>query len=431
LSTKDERRVEVLNRVLAGMLTTATAAPLLGVSERQARRLLAAYRRDGPRGIVHGNRGRPPAHAVPGEVRARVVELAAGTYAGVNHSHLAELLTEREGITLARSTLSDTLRTAGLRSPRPQRRRSKHRSRRERYPQEGMLLQVDASDHDWLQGRGPRLWLLAAIDDATGRVPAAIFQLTEDTRGYFLLMRDVCRRSGVPQALYSDKDSVFWPTTGETLLEQLAGRRSPTQFGRAMAELGIELIVAHSPQAKGRIERLWGTFQDRLVQEFRIANVTTLGQANAFLPGFLRRYNRRFAVAPAEGGSAYRPRLPAAQLDHILCFKHERVVSKDNCVRVAQLVLQILPGPNRIGYTNATATVHETLDARWSVHYQGRQLASKLIPLRKLLIPKPARSHIALPSPAPPQPAQALPRTTPAPNHPCRRSPAVTKSLGN
>jgi transposase len=430
LNTRDERRIEVLNRVLAGWLTTRAAASLLGVSERQARRLVLAYRREGPRGVVHGNRGRRPARAIPDDVRARVVELAGGSYAGVNHSHLVELLEEREGIVIARSTLSSILREAGLRSPRPQRRRAKHRSRRERYPQEGMLLQIDASDHDWLQDRGPRLRLLAVIDDATGRVPAALLHPTEDTRGYFLLMRQLCSKTGIPQALYSDKHSIFWATNAPTLDDQLAGLPSTTQFGRAMAELGVQLIRAHSPQAKGRVERLWGTLQDRLVQELRLANVTTLEQANAFLPGFLRRFNRTFAVAPQEPGTAYRPRLTAAVLDHILCFKQDRVVSKDNTVRVGQAVLQILPGPNRAGYTRATVSIHETLDARWSVHYQGRQLPTHLIPLRKLLSPKPAPRTATLASNITPV-TRRPPISTPAPDHPWRRYPAVTKSLSS
>jgi transposase len=400
------------------------AAPLLGVSERQARRLLSAYRSAGPRGIVHGNRGRRPARAIPDDLRERVRALATGVYAGVNHTHLAELLEVREGIVLARSTLSDVLREGGIRSPRPQRRRSRHRSRRERYPQEGMLLQVDASHHDWLQGRGPRLVLLAVVDDATGKVPAARFHESEDARGYFLLMRELCRKTGIPQALYSDRHSIFWPTNGESLKEQLAGRRSPTQFGRAMAELGVQLIAAHSPQAKGRVERLWGTLQDRLVSELRLANVSTLEEANVYLAGFLQRFNRTFAVPAEEPGSAYRPRLRAAQLDQVLCFKHERVVGNDNVVRLDQVILQILPGPNRLGYSKATVTIHESLDHRFSVYLQGRQLPSKLLPLRKLLSPRPLRAAL------PKAPVAPLPPPKPALDHPWKKYPAVTKSLG-
>lgn len=426
LSAADERRIEVLIQVVAGLLTVSSAAPLLGVSERQARRLLAAYQQQGPRGVVHGNRGRRPSHAVPQATRERIVALATGAYAGVNHTHLAELLAEREGIEIPRSTLSDILRQAGIRSPRPQRRRACYRSRRERYPQEGMLLQIDASHHDWLQGRGPRLVLLAAIDDATGTVPVARFHETEDTRGYFLLFWQLCQRTGVPQALYSDKHSIFWPTNHPSLQEQLAGRRSPTQFGRAMAELGIAMIPSHSPQSRGRIERLWGTLQDRLVSELRLANLSSIEQANAFLPQFLKRFNRSFSVPAQRPGSAYRPRLHPAQLAHILCFKHDRVVAADNTVRVDQIILQILPGPNRLGYTKATVTVHESLDARFSVHFQARQLPSRLITITERLTPKPLR-----PQPTPSRPDTPQPPSKPAPNHPWRKYPAVTKSLGS
>lgn len=427
LKAKDERRVEVLIRVEAGLLSATGAAALLGVSERQARRLAAAFRAEGVRGVVHGNRGRPPSHALPEEVRDRVRALAMGRYAGVNHTHLAELLAEREGIQIARSTLADILREVGLRSPRPQKRRSKHRSRRERYPQEGMLLQIDASHHDWLQGRGPRLALLAVIDDATSRIPGARFHLTEDAPGYLLLLREVCRKVGVPHAIYGDKHSVFWPTSSESLKDQLAGRRSSTQFGRAMAELGIELIAAHSPQAKGRIERLWGTLQDRLVSELRLANITTLEAANAFLPAFLARFNRTFGVTPETPGSAYRGRLSAAELDRVLCFKHERVVSKDNTVRLDQVILQILPGPNRLGYARATVAIHESLDHRFTVHFEGRQLATKIVPLRKFLSPTPAPRRLPKPSETPPQ--NTLP-WTPPPSHPWRNSNLRTKSPG-
>lgn len=433
LKANDEHRIDILIRLAAGALSLGEAAGLLGVGERQARRLATAYRTEGPRGVVHGNRGRPPARATPEDLREQLRALANGPYAGVNHTHLAELLREREGIAIPRSTLSDILREAGLKSPRPQKRRSRHRSRRERYPQEGMLLQVDASLHDWLQGRGPRFTLLGAIDDATSKVASARFEETEDARGYLRLLREICRKVGVPHALYSDRHSIFWPTNGESLKEQLAGRRSPTQFGRAMSELDIRLIAAHSPQAKGRVERLWGTLQDRLVSELRLAGVTTLEEANTYLPGFLARFNRLFSVAPATPGNAYRPRMNAAAIDPILCFKNERVVANDNTVRLDDIVFQILPGPNRLGYAKATVAIHESLDRRFSVHLGSRQLATKIIPLPRFVTPKPLRrvpkaTLIPPLSPAPPPPG-ATP--LPAPLHPSRKYPAVTQSLGN
>lgn len=423
LSKQEEQRAIILGQVVAGLLGIGDAAPLMGVGERQVRRLLAAYEREGPRGLVHGNRGRPPSHATSAEVRVRVIALASGKYEGVNHSHLAELLGEREDIHLSRATLARLLSEAGVSSPKPQRRRSVHRSRRERYPQEGMLLQIDASHHHWFGKEVPRVALLGVIDDATGKVPAAFFALTEDARGYMSLIRQVVLKTGVPGALYGDRHSIFWPTNGESLKEQLTGRRSPTQFGRAMHELGIQLIAAHSPEAKGRVERLWGTLQDRLDAELRLAGVTTIEQANAFLPAFLARFNRRFTVTAETPGLAYRPRLSASQADAALCFKHERVVAKDNVVRLDDMLFQILPGPHRLGYAKATVTIRESLDARYAVFLNGHHLPAKLIPARKLVVPRAIKPLGALNAVTPPTTSK------PAPNHPWRNYPTVTKSL--
>lgn len=423
LNEQDEQRAIVLGRVCAGLLGVAEAAALIGLGERQVRRLVAAYQREGPRGIVHGNRGRPPTHAVSSEVRAQVIALATGKYEGVNQSHLAELLGEREDLHVSRSTLRRMLADIGVGSPKPQRRRSKHRSRRERYPQEGMLLQIDASHHHWFGQEIPRIALLAVIDDATGKVPAAWFQPTEDARGYLTVLRQVVMKTGVPDAIYSDRHSIFWPTNGESLKEQLAGRRSPTQFGRAMADLGIQLIAAHSPQAKGRVERLWGTLQDRLVSELRLAGIMTIEQANAFLPAFLARFNRRFAVVAETPGLAYRPRLNASLANAALCFKHERVVAKDNIVRLDDMLFQILPGPNRLGYAKATVTIRESLDARYSVFYNDRHLPAKLMPARRLVVPRSIKTLGAL------NPVQRPITTVPPAPHPWRTYQPVTKSL--
>ncbi len=423
LSKQDEQRAIVLSQVAAGILTVAEAAGLVGVGERQLRRLSAAYQRLGVRGIVHGNRGRAPAHATSPAVREQIITLAIGRYAGVNHAHLAELLGEHEGLQISRPTLRRILTEGGVRSPRPQQRRVKHRSRRVRYPQEGMLLQIDASHHHWFGKDLPRVALLGVIDDATGRVPAMLFQPTEDARGYMTLLRQVVLRTGVPGAIYSDRHGIFWPTNGMSLQEQLVGRRSPTQFGRSMAELGVQLIAAHSPQAKGRIERLWGTLQDRLVSELRLAGITTIEQANAFLPAFLARFNKRFTVEAETPGLAYRPRLRANEADAALCFKHERVVANDNVVRLDDILFQILPGPHRLGYAKARVTIRESLDSRYSIFYKGDHLPAKLLPARLLLIPKAVKALPNL-SPVTPRPA-----TPPPASHPWRKYPAVTKSL--
>ena len=247
----------MLNGVMEGKVTVAQAAGLMGVSQRHGWRLLAAYRKEGPAAVTHGNRGRKPATTTCPRTQQKVMELAEGAYAGLNHTHLTEMLAEREDVHLSRSTVRRVLLAGGLRSPR-RRRASRRYSRRERYPQEGMLLQIDGSRHDWLQGRGPYLTLVGAVDDATGTVPFALFRQQEDAHGYMLMLKDIIDHHGVPLALYSDRHGIFQrsPKEPESLEEQLRGRRDPTQFGRALEELGIRLILAHTPQAKGRIERV-------------------------------------------------------------------------------------------------------------------------------------------------------------------------------
>ena len=241
-----------------------------------------------------------------------------------------------------------------------------------------MLLQIDGSQHDWLQGRGPHFTLVGAIDDATGKVPFALFRQHEDTHGYLLMLKNIIERHGVPLALYSDRHGIFQhsPKEPQTLEEQLRGRRDPTQFGRALEELGIELILAYTPQAKGRIERAWGTFQDRLVSEMRLAGAATIDQANEVLSEFLPRFNARFPVDPAQPGSVYRQLPDRMSLDSVLCFKYIRSVANDNTVQFNHATLQLLPGEYRASYARAKVEVQERLDGSLVVVHQGKTLAA-------------------------------------------------------
>ena len=308
----------------------------------------------------------------------RVMELAKGAYAGFNHTHLTEVLAEREGILLSRSTVRRVLLAGGVPSPR-RRRASKRYSRRERYPQEGMLLQIDGSRHDWLQGRGPYLTLVGAVDDATGTVPFALFRQQEDAHGYMLMLKDIIDHHGVPLALYSDRHGIFQrsPKEPESLAEQLRGRRDPTQFGRALEELDIRLILAHTPQAKGRIERIWGSFQDRLVSELRLAGASTIEQANKLLWNFLPRFNRQFGVPAAEPGTAYRQLPTGISIDATLCFKYIRTVANDNTVHFNGATIQLLADDHRASYARAKVEVQERLDGSIVVAYRGRTLAAE------------------------------------------------------
>jgi len=381
LTKKEQRRLMVLNGIEIGRITTREAGEVLGLSLRQVRRILAAYRREGAAALAHGNRGRKPRHTLDVRMKKRVLELFQTIYKGCNHQHFTELLVEREEITLSRSSVRRILLEAGIRSLR-KRRAPKHRSRRERYPREGMLLQIDGSRDDWLQGRGPYLSLLGAIDDATVEVPYALFRDEEDAQGYTLLLRYIVENQGIPEALYHDGHGIFVRSRKEpeSLEEQLAGRRKPTQFGRMLEELAIISITSLSPQAKGRIERLWGTFQDRLKSELRIAGATNARDANVVLSDFLPRFNERFAVPAREPGLAYRPVPDGFNPDEVFCFKYERSVGKDNVVRFGGHRLQITPTNGRLSYVKAHVEVHERMDGSLAVYYKGQCLVTRLAP---------------------------------------------------
>lgn len=396
MTRRDQVRALVLTRLVADEIDAEAAALLLGVSERQVWRLRVRFLAEGPTGLVHGNRGRSPAHRLDEGVRRRILELAGTTYAGLNDCHLADLLAEREDITVSRPTLRRLLRDAGHPSPR-RRRPPRHRSRRDRMPQAGLLLQTDGSRHDWLGDRGPRLTLVAAIDDATGVVTGATFRDEEDAAGYLAVIRETVRRYGVPVALYRDRHTIFELSDRVlSLEEQLADRRRPTQVGRALEELGIGSIPARSPQAKGRVERLWGTLQDRLVAELRLAGIADRDAADRFLPTFLRRFNRAFGVPALDAGAAWRPSPGDAALERICSLRYRRVVARDHTVRAGATILQLPPGPGRRGYAGIDVELQLRLDGRIAVWDDDRRL-------------------LIAPAPADPVQLRALQRARPMP----------------
>ena len=373
MTAQEQTRLQVLNSLLAEHMTLDQAATLMVVSPRHTRRILADYRENGAASLAHGHRGRRPANAIPEATGSRVVHLARTVYEGANHTHLSELLSEREGLDMDRTTLRRILVNAGLSSPR-RRRPPKHRVRRQRMPREGMLIQLDGSCHRWLGEDGPQFTILFAVDDATGCVPGALFCDHEDTSSYFLLMQGLLRRRGIPLALYTDRHAVFKHRSEY----QPAG--TPTQFGRAMEELGTQLIFALSPQAKGRVERTAGTFQDRLITELRLAGATTVEQAKAVLQQFLPRFNRRFGVPARCPEPAFRPLQRDLPVEQVLCFKHRRRVARDNTVKYYRHTLQLLPSQQHRSYAGAVVVVLEGLDGRLSLQHEGRIIASQKAP---------------------------------------------------
>ncbi len=380
LSPAEGHRLHVLTLLESRRTTTAQAAEALGITPRQVRRLRGKLRGSGLGALTHGNRGRSSPHALAPALRAQVVALARGPYAGLNDVHLTEKLTA-EGLPVSRATVQRILRAAGLASPR-RRRPPRHRSRRPRRAQAGLLLQLDGSPYAWFGATQPPCSLLAAIDDATGAVLAACFRGAEDAAGYLGLLRTLGRAVGLPAAVYTDGHGIFvrhdphW-----TVAEELQGTQEPTQVGRALQTLGIHHLVAQSPQAKGRIERLWGTLQDRLVAELRLAGITTPPAGDAFLATtFLPAFNAQFAVPPAIAASVYRPVPRGVDLERVCAFHYTRRVAADNTVRVEDVTLQLPPGPGRRSYVRAWADVVQCLNGSWRVYVAERLVTTTPAP---------------------------------------------------
>jgi len=413
LDARDQQRIDALTRWREGLLTAAEATTLLGTSERTAWRLLSRFRSMGVAGIVHGNRGRTSPRRLPTLIEEWIIELARTRYRGVNDSHLAELLIEDEEIAIGRSSLQRLLRRAGVGTVR-RRRSPKYRSRRERMPQAGLLVQIDGSPHDWLEDRGPRLTLVGAIDDATGAIVAATFAPVEDGHAYLTILARMCRDHGVPAAVYRDRSGIFAPTNRPGPLGD-----GGTQVGRALAELGISSIAAASAQAKGRVERLWGTCQDRLVSELRLAGAGDLATANVVLERFIGRFNVAFSVTPAIEAGAWRLAPPARELDRICAFRWRRMVGNDNTVRVDGAILQLPPSIGGRGVAGRRVEVELRLDGRLLVVDHGRTLlvmtaSPELHELRGIRLVAPT-------GPAPAPGGAERPGYRPQPNHPWNR----------
>jgi hypothetical protein len=404
LNPKQQREVEILSRVEAGVLDVETAAQLLSVGLRQLRRKRAQLRSRGMAAVVHGNTARLPANRTDPALTAQIVALAGegGRYAGVNISHLQELLARHEGIAIGRSTLDRLLKAAGVRRRRPTV-KPPHRQRRQRKGAEGMLVQIDGSPFAWFGTHAPPAGLLGAIDDATGKVLYLHFRPTEDQLGYLLLLRTLARTYGLSMALYHDRHTILRSPKAPTLEDELAGRLPMSQIQRIMHTLGIESIPAYSPQAKGRIERLWGTLQDRLTTELRLAGVATLEEANACLPTFLEQFNARFAVAPHDPEPAWVPLPEGFDEAAVFAIVDERTVSRDHCVRHAGRTLQLLPSPKSASLVGKTVAVHVTPEDETFLYAGSTRLAHTVLD-RTLERPQ----TNAPPAPAPPATPAAL-----------------------
>ena len=363
MSQKEFQRVKVIENAAGGRLSVREASRLLQLSERQVQRLKRRYRPDSLAWVQHGNRGRPMPWALSLPQKQLILNLARGKYQGFNDSHLAEKLRDEENLAVSRETVRRILRAAKLASPQKRRPR-KYRSRRPPRPRFGMMALTDASRHDWLEGRGPTLTLTGFQDDATDQILAAHFQLEpENTLGYLRSLRTMIATHGIPLSLYRDRHGIFQRNDAHwTLAEQLAGKQSPTQLGRALEELGIQQIPAYSPQAKGRIERAWRTFQDRLVSELRLAHASTLEQANVVLARFCADYNHRFAHAASDAASDFRSLPRRFDLARCLSLRYQRVVAADHTVTLGGHSIALPPLPGQRGYAGETVELSHQLD---------------------------------------------------------------------
>jgi transposase len=346
MSERAVGKAAVIQGAVEGHYTVKVAAAKLRISERQAQRLKKAFRERGVEVFVHGNSGRHPANYRKDELRARIIALKkSGDYADTNFTHFRELLLERENIEISYGALSTLLKNAGIESKRTHR-GGKRFKRRERRSREGDLLQVDASRYDWF-GTGTRSVLHGFIDDATGKITALYLCQNECLMGYLEVLRQTLTSYGVPAELYADRAGIFFVNTKKpenwTITEQLAGKPlDKTQFATIVEDrLGITLIPAYTPQAKGRIERLWGTLQDRLPVWLRLEGVCDMDTANAALPRFIEAYNAHFSVESSDAESAFVPLASGDNLDTLLSVRHERTTDNCGCFSFQNVLFQV------------------------------------------------------------------------------------------
>lgn len=401
LSQRELQRVKVIENAVAGHITVAEAAKLLSLSSRQVKRVKQRCEPGEVDWVRHGNRGQTRPWRTAERMRVKVLKLAGGKYGGFNDSHLTEKLREVEGMELSRETVRRILRGAGR--PSPQKRRApRYRSRRERRPRRGMMVLTDGSRERWLEERGPALTLIGFQDDATSEVLAARFQLEcEDTVGYLRVLRAMVDEHGVPLSLYRDRHSAFQRNDNHwTEEEQLAGQQAPTQLGQVLEDLGIEQIAALSAQAKGRIERLWKTFQDRLRSELRLAKAKNLEQANAVLGRFVAEHNRKFGKAAREAGNDFRVLDPKVNRDRLFSLRYERTVGHDHTVSFGARRIQLPAAAGQQGYAGKKVELCHQLNGELHVWLGGQHLHQCQVPLeytvgmapkRPVMRPKPAK----------------------------------------
>jgi transposase len=383
MGLRDARRLGPVQAAIEGRITNAKGAELTGLSVRQFKRLKGRVRQHGAQGLLHGNRSRPSPRRLDLAVREQIIALVRHTDPRLNDCHIADTLAGRR-MRVSVETVRLIRRELGL-APKRRRRPARHHHRRLREARVGSLVLIDGSSFAWLGAHQPVFTLVGLLDDATGEPLSLVRRPHEDLHGYAQGLREVILRFGVPEALYGDRTGIavrndrYW-----TIDEELAGRQQPTQFGQMLDELGIRYIAAHSPEAKGRIERFWQTLQDRLPAELALHGIRTLEAFDAFLPAFLDRCREWFGRAPRETVAAWRP--APRHLDRILACRYRRVVGRDNVVSIPGHTCQLAPGPHQRSYAHVRVEVRELLDGRLLVLHQDRVLLEQPAPRQPFVL---------------------------------------------
>jgi hypothetical protein len=408
MSRREIDRLMILEGVIKGEVTQVIAGEVLGLSERQVRRLVTRIKEEGPEGIIHRSRGRRSVRKMPDEMASEIQRVIGERYPDFGPTLAAEKLRERDGIEVSREKLRQLMLEAGL-WKRVRRRKEPH-SWRERKDHYGQMVQLDGSDHDWLEGRGPKMVLMGYIDDASSHVFGRFYEYEGVYPAMDSLERYI-RLYGRPVSLYMDKHSTYKTTRQPSLDELLKGQSAATQVGRACREIGIEVIHAGSPQAKGRIERSFGTHQDRLIKEMRLEGISTLEQANEFLDVYLPRHNQKFARQPLKSKDLHRRLPPGIRYRDVFCLKEKRTISNGYTIKWKNREL-LIDRPTA-AMRRRKVEVREQFDGQIEIIFNGRRLKHQDI-TEKTKSEKPKQQTT--------QKTVKKGKYIPPPNHPWRRS---------
>jgi transposase len=373
-SQRELKRLHIVQKVIEGRLKRTEAAEMLSLSIRQTGRIIIRVKEEGVQGVVHRSRGGESNRKLPQEIKDQVLSLYQQNYEGFGPTLAQEKLLERDGISISDETLRGWLIEAEL--WKKKRKGKQHRQWRPRKDRYGEMIQADGSHHDWFEGRGPACVFMGYIDDCTSKVYGRFYEY-EGTIPAMDSFRRYVRKHGIPMSLYMDKHTTYKATREPSIEEQLNGTGPMSEFGRALKEFGVELIHAHSPQAKGRVERLFGTLQDRLVKEMRLSGISSIAEANAFLKEYLPIYNRRFAKKAAHTENLHRPVPKGLNLQRILCIKTERTVRNDFTLAHDRKLYQI-----EEAVKTKKAMIEEYTDGSMALWCQGQKVKFRQIEVK-------------------------------------------------